>query len=347
MDQLSYSGLVKDLAGEIRLDRYVAEHLRLLSRSQIKNRILEVRVNGKPVKISRLLRAGDALALSWLPQAPVYLEPEHIPLNILYEDRRCVVINKVQGMVVHPGAGNHSGTLANALLWRKFFCRDAAGSREAAASAAGGMAAEAGLRSGIVHRLDKDTSGVLIAAYDDAALAMLSAQFKARTVKKRYTALVQGRFREERGKIRTRLIRDPRDRRRFTILPERAARAGSALVPVPLAGSVPVKAPGKKLRGKLAITYYRVLQSWGNYSLVSLMPKTGRTHQLRVHLKYLGHPSLGDPLYGSGDRSFSGVPLLLHARSLKIVLPEDSEASCFTAPLPGVFKNTLGTLMRR
>ncbi|MDR2314691.1 MAG: RluA family pseudouridine synthase [Spirochaetaceae bacterium] len=346
MEPLRYSGLVEDLPGEIRLDRYVAERLRLLSRSQIKSRILEARVNGKPVKVSRLLRAGDALTLSWLPQAPVHLEPEHIPLKILYEDRRCVVINKDQGMVVHPGAGNHSGTLANALLWRKLFCRaGAAGAREVPAAAAA-----AGLRSGIVHRLDKDTSGVLIAAYDDEALAMLSAQFKARTVKKRYRALVQGSFREEGGRIYTRLIRDPRDRRRFRVLPVEASSPSSvpsASAGSVLAGAAPAGFPGKKLRGKLALSYYRVLHSWGDYSLVSLAPRTGRTHQLRVHLKYLGHPILGDPLYGSRDRSFPGVPLLLHARRLGIVLPGASGMSCFTAPLPGVFKNTLGTLMRR
>ncbi|MDR2210629.1 MAG: RluA family pseudouridine synthase [Spirochaetaceae bacterium] len=328
MENLHYSGVVEILDGTIRLDRYAAEHLRILSRSQIKNRLLDARVNGRAVKISRLLRSGDTLELSWLPQAPVCLEPENIPLKILYEDRRCVVINKEQGMVVHPGAGNPSGTLANALLWRKLL------------HSGGTKAVEAGVRSGIVHRLDKDTSGVIIAAYDDEALAMLSAQFKARRVKKRYAALVQGRLREERGRICTRLVRDPRDRRRFTAL------AGSSPVErAHAAADAPPAGREKKLPGKGALTYYRVLKSWGDYSLVLLMPRTGRTHQLRVHLKYLGHPILGDPIYGRKDRSFPGVPLLLHARSLTILLPESSGPSCFKAPLPEYFTRTMGTLM--
>jgi 23S rRNA pseudouridine1911/1915/1917 synthase len=319
----SYSGIVEGLSGEIRLDRYAAEYLRLLSRSQIKSRFLEARVNGKGVKLSAPVKAGDTLELSWLPQAPVYLEAEKIDLEILHEDRRCVVINKAQGMVVHPGAGNPSGTLANALLWRR-------------TALYGGALDQPGLRNGIVHRLDKDTSGVIIAAYDDDALKILSAQFKARTVKKRYAALVQGRPRLNRGKIHTRLVRDPRNRKRFTTLPAEPANAPPAAYSG--AGTAPSPA------GKSALTCYRVLKSWGDYSLLVLLPRTGRTHQIRVHLKHLGHPVLGDPIYGVRDPSFPGASLMLHAYSLDIVLPGEEKLSRFTAPLPERFKRIIRTL---
>jgi 23S rRNA pseudouridine1911/1915/1917 synthase len=307
MELCSYSGMV-ELDGEIRLDRYASEHLKLLSRSQIKSRAVEAKVNGKRVKISRPVKAGDNLELSWLPAAPVRLEAENIPLDIIYEDDRSVVINKAQGMVVHPGAGNPSGTLANALLWRK-------NRRE--------MAETAGLRYGIVHRLDKDTSGVIIAAYDDESLAMLSAQFKARTVKKHYLAMVPGCPQNTTGIVYTRLVRDFRNRKCFAV------------------------ADIETGRGKPALTHYRVLKSWGDYSFLLLRPRSGRTHQLRVHLKCLGHPILGDPLYGRRDRIFPQASLMLHAHSLAITLPGGEGPSLFKAPLPERFKAIISTLDRR
>ncbi|MDR0599821.1 MAG: RluA family pseudouridine synthase [Treponema sp.] len=323
MERRVYSGMVGEIPGEIRLDRYAAENLGLLSRSQIRGRLLEAKVNGKPVKRSRLLKTGDALEFSWLPPREENLEPEEIPLDILYEDDRTVVINKAAGMVVHPGAGNPSGTLANALLWRRPR-RPGAGLETG--SAAGNRVVS--LRTGIVHRLDKDTSGVIAAAYDDEALAFLAAQFKARKVEKRYLALVQGTPREQTGSINVPLVRDPANRKRF--VPGKSAGAGK---PAP---------------GKPAFTGYRVIRAWGDYSLILCRPRTGRTHQIRVHLRHLGHPILGDPLYGRRDGLFPGASLMLHSYSLALILPAfPGGISRFRAPPPERFKTLMAALERR
>jgi 23S rRNA pseudouridine1911/1915/1917 synthase len=300
-----YSRTVEGGIGEgLRLDRYVAEELKLLTRSQLKTKLLGARINGKPVKLSRAVKPGDLLELSWAEPEPLDLIPEDIPLRILYEDHRVVVINKAQGMVVHPGAGNRTGTLANALLFRR---RGYAGSNTVGT-------VPGNFRPGIVHRLDKDTSGVIIAAYDDSALAFLADQFKARTVKKTYAAIVQGTPKELRGIIEAPIVRDSRDRKRFTV------SAG---------------------RGKSALTRYRVIRSWGGYSLLLLRPRTGRTHQLRVHLRHLGHPILGDPVYGAADKRFPLGTLMLHAWALSITLPGQEAPSTFKAPLPERFREII------
>jgi 23S rRNA pseudouridine1911/1915/1917 synthase len=306
----------------LRLDRYTAECLGLLSRSQIKSRGLKGAVNGKEARLSRILKAGDRLELSWAEAEPLTLIPEDLPLDVLYEDDRVVVINKAQGMVVHPGAGNHRGTLANALLYRRL-CRGGLPVQQGIfADPAGeglkpGMGG-AGLRPGIVHRLDKDTSGVIIAAWDDEALAFLSDQFRNRRVKKNYLALVPGKLKEPQGRIETLISRDRRDRKKFTV-------SG---------------------RGRIAVTRYRVLRSWKSHSLLLLRPKTGRTHQLRVHLRHLGRPISGDPLYGGPDPLFPDWGLMLHARSLSIILPGCDEAQSFQAPLPERFRLCIAKLNR-
>jgi 23S rRNA pseudouridine1911/1915/1917 synthase len=287
----------------------VAEYTGLLTRSQIKSRELSARLNGRGVKISRPVKGGDILELSWLDAPSTDLVPEDIPLDILYEDERVVVVNKAQGMVVHPGAGNSGGTLANALLFRR---RQRGLSRPGEESPR-----EEGFRPGIVHRLDKDTSGVIIAAYDDGALTFLAEQFKNRRVKKRYAALVRGTPRDRAGAVETLLCRDSRDRKKFAVSRE---------------------------RGKAALTRYRVVRSWGAYSLLLIAPKTGRTHQIRVHMRYLGHPLLGDPLYGSPDPRFPGATLMLHAKSLTLVLPGRGEAETFRTPLPPRFTEILKSL---
>jgi 23S rRNA pseudouridine1911/1915/1917 synthase len=288
-----------------RLDRYAAEYLKLLSRSQTKARSLKALVNGKAVKISRILKAGDHLELSWEDAAPLDLVPEDIPLDVLYEDNRVIVVNKVQGMVVHPGAGNFTGTLANALLYRRL-------GRQDGLDSPGG--APAGLRPGIVHRLDKDTSGLIIAAWDNEALAFLANQFKNRTVKKTYAAIVKGCPKEKSGRIARPITRNPRERKLFT-------------------------AAGKG--GRPSLTLYKLVKTWGSHSLLLVRPKTGRTHQIRVHLKWLGHPVLGDPLYGSPDSRFPGATLMLHAKRLSIVLPGQSEPSVFRTALPRRFLEIL------
>jgi 23S rRNA pseudouridine1911/1915/1917 synthase len=283
-----------NLGSNLRLDRYVSENLRLLSRSQIKARGLSAKINGKPVKLSRVVKPGDVIEMCWDEEAPIYFVPEDILLDIVYEDERCVVINKAQGMVVHPGPGNRQGTLANALYFRRLKKN---------------KDRPEGIRTGIVHRLDKDTSGLIIAAYDDEAHAFLAGQFKDRKVIKKYAAIIHGTPKEKEGRIETFISRDPKDRKRFTV----------------------------SNAGKTAVTFYKVIKSLQNYSLVMLRPKTGRTHQLRVHLKHLGHPILGDPIYGHADKNFPNAALMLHSKTLAIVLPGETERRVFTSVLPERF----------
>jgi 23S rRNA pseudouridine1911/1915/1917 synthase len=300
-----FSGLVDDPGG-LRLDRYVSESLGLLSRSQVRARSLSALVNGKPVKRSRILKAGERLELSWDEEPETDILPQDLPLKVLYEDPRVIVVDKAQGMVVHPGAGNPSGTLVNALLYRRM-------ARQAAGSPGPGLSG--GVRPGIVHRLDKDTSGVMICAWDDESLAFLSGQFKARKARKRYAAILRGVPKERSGRIETPLCRDSRDRKRFAV--------------------------GE--RGKEALTYYRLIRRWGAHSLALLCPRTGRTHQLRVQMAYLGHPIVGDPIYGSRDPLFPAATLMLHARSLEIDLP-GGQRRIFKSPLPERFWPLIRTL---
>jgi 23S rRNA pseudouridine1911/1915/1917 synthase len=311
----------KDLFPELRLDRYISEQLGLLSRSQIKIRSMEAQLNGKAVKLSRIVKPGDSLDLSWADPKPADLIPEDLPLKVIYEDSRVIVVDKAQGMVVHPGAGNSGGTLANALLYRRLqrgtlIQADAGsggsfrrGSSITVKNSVGDIDGK-WFRPGIVHRLDKDTSGVMIAAWDEEALVFLSDQFKRRRVLKTYVAIVQGIPKEASGCIETLISRDSRNRKRFIVSSD---------------------------RGKSAITRYRVIRSWKDHSLVLLCPRTGRTHQLRVHLQYLGHPITGDPIYGFSDPDFPEASLMLHAKSLSITLPGKKSPATFKSPLPDRF----------
>jgi 23S rRNA pseudouridine1911/1915/1917 synthase len=298
--------------GAPRADVYVAEVSGLLSRSQIKARAAVLRVNGVEVKPSRPLKEGDELEVLWKEEPSDPALAEDIPLSILYEDDRVIVVDKAQGMVTHPGAGNKRGTLANALLF--LFQRAASVSRTEPARAPAS-------RGGIVHRLDKDTSGVIVAAKDLEAQVFLSEQFKERLARKEYLAVVRGKALPASGRIADRLGRDKRDRKRFTSVAE---------------------------GGRVAVTEYRVLSYWADaanggarYALVSLRPRTGRTHQLRVHMAGLGAPILGDPIYGRKDAIFPGATLMLHAYRLRIRLPGKAENSLFKAPIPERFKETL------
>ena len=287
----------------VRLDVFIADHMRLFSRSQVRGRVVEAAVNGRPVRLSHRLKPGDAVRVTWTDPPPLEIAAEDIPLSILHEDAGALVIDKPAGMVVHPGSGNHSGTLVNALL-----------------AHCDGLAAEfsgARTRPGIVHRLDKDTSGVIIVAKSLRAHEELAAQFRARTVRKRYIAIVTGSLPAPSGRIETRLGRDPRHRKRFTCVPT---------------------------GGRVAVTFYRVLKQYPGYALVSLRPRTGRTHQLRVHMRHLRAPILGDPLYGRADPRFPDAGLMLHARSLEIVLPGEPGPRTFTAPLPKRFRSVLKEL---
>lgn len=312
-----------------RADAFIASAASgILSRSQLKARKAAVRVNGAAAKLSRPLAPGDRVEVEWLEEASPGIVPQDMPLSVLYEDERVIVVDKAQGMVTHPGAGNRGGTLANALLGRLVAGRSAADGPAAVAD--GPESWNQGFRGGVVHRLDKDTSGVIIAAKDPRSQAFLAAQFKDRLTRKEYVAVTRGIPQPMEGRIADRLGRDRRDRKRFA-----RVEAG----------------------GKAAVTDYRVLAAWSaaaegrpagarrdGYAFVALRPRTGRTHQLRVHMAGLGCPILGDPIYGKRDARFPEATLMLHARRLKIVLPGELEPRIFVAPLPERFRILLGRL---
>jgi 23S rRNA pseudouridine1911/1915/1917 synthase len=304
----------------LRLDLFVSERLGLFSRSQAKARITEARVNGRSVRLSHKLKPGDLVSVEYTDAPPIDLLPEEIPLNILFENEDVIVIDKPQGMVVHPGSGNPGGTLLNALLFHCKGLGKAFGKEEP--------------RPGIVHRLDKETSGVLIAAKNPRAHELLSAQFKSRRARKRYLALVQGRPRELRGNVETRIARDPTNRKRFAISKDLGRIATTGYLVLRLY-SIPADARSKT--GAPA----RI------YGFVSLYPRTGRTHQLRVHMKHLSAPILGDALYGRIDPLFAGISLMLHAHKLSIILPGETSPREFTAPLPERFRRALRELHSR
>ena len=319
----NWSGIV-GLGGASRVDLYIAETAGILTRSQIKARGAVIRVNGAAAKPSRPLKEGDSLEVVWTDEAPISMEAEDIPVSIVYEDERVLVIDKAQGMVTHPGAGNRRGTLANAVL---HIVRMGRALRPEPA------------RAGIVHRLDKDTSGLIIVAKDLEAQVFLAEQFKGRLARKEYLGILRGLPVPASGRIADRLGRDRRDRKRFASVEE---------------------------GGKAAVTDYRVLASWSAagsgsagsgsagsgsvkpeiYSFVSLRPKTGRTHQLRVHMAGLGTPILGDPIYGRKDGRFPEATLMLHAYRLRIALPGAKDPSLFRAPVPPRFKEMLLALTR-
>jgi 23S rRNA pseudouridine1911/1915/1917 synthase len=287
--------------GGSRIDAYIAEVLGLFTRSQVKRRVIEVRLNGRPTRLAKRMHAGDLLEILYSDPPAPSVEAEPIPIEILFEDENVVVVNKPQGMVVHPGAGHWSGTLVNALLYH---------SQSMAERFPPGA-----LRAGIVHRLDKDTSGVIITARNPQSLEYLAGQFRARHVGKQYLALVRGVPPRTEGVVENRIARDPGNRKRFACLEEKASTARGA-------------------RGKLAVTRYRVLESLGDFTLVSLRPRTGRTHQLRVHMAYLGCPIVGDTLY---SRKPGPCTLMLHAYRLRLVVPPGGAPCTFRAPVPERF----------
>lgn len=296
----------------VRLDKYSADACGV-ARSRLKSGLISVTVDGKPAKLSRPVRAGSSVSLLWADPAPQGIAAEDIPLDILFENDDVTVINKKSGMVVHPAAGNWSGTLANALLFH--WEREGSGpSPDADASS------DWAARPGIVHRLDKDTSGVMIAARNPQAAQFLQGEFKARRVKKIYAAILEGSPGEKSGVIENVIFRDPKSRLRFACAP--SCRGGA---------------------GKRAKTAYRVLAERGGYSLALFRIYTGRTHQIRVHSRHLGCPVLGDPLYG---RKGSRAPMMLHSLSLAIRLPGEDEPSTFRAPLPQHFKEAIRALKR-
>jgi 23S rRNA pseudouridine1911/1915/1917 synthase len=291
----------------IRIDRYLSEVLRLFTRSQIKSRLVQVLLNGKQVKTSKRIKTGDELEVCFEDSPPQDIIGEDIALRILFEDENVTVIDKPQGMVVHPAKGNYTGTLVNALL-----------SRYEGLSREFGQEA---FRPGIVHRLDKDTSGVMIVAKNHTAHAFLAEQFKGKRVSKLYLAILKGEVQQPSGRIESGIARDPHNRKRFTSFAE---------------------------GGKPSCTLYRVLKVFPGYSFVAFVPKTGRTHQIRVHALSMGYPVLGDPIYSRRDKFFGELSLMLHAFRLSLrISSHESEPTTFRAPLPLRFKRVLRFLSGR
>jgi 23S rRNA pseudouridine1911/1915/1917 synthase len=283
-----------------RLDRFVSENCPGISRTHAHKLITEglITVNGQSAKASHRLNTGDAVAVIIPPEPPATMAPEDIPLDIIYEDADLLVVNKPAGMTVHPAPGHPGHTLANAVLAHFPELKDEDNT----------------LRPGIVHRLDKDTSGLIVVAKSRAAQANLADQFKARTVKKSYLVLVRGRLMPETGTIEAAIGRDPRNRQRMAVV----------------------------TRGREARTTYRVIKYTGKYSLLEIKPETGRTHQIRVHLAAIGYPVVGDATYGVKNPHLARQ--FLHASKLGFDLPSTGERVEFEAGLPGDLERALGEI---
>lgn len=317
--------IVTDSHRGARLDRLVVERCPNLSRARVQELIEEhlVLVNGAPAKAALKLRGGERIYVEAQERPPLSAEPEQIPLQILYEDDDVLAVNKPAGMSVHAGAGNSQGTLVNALLGR------------GQSLSSGGGSVSDGLRPGIVHRLDKDTSGVMAIAKNDFAHARLSESFRTRTVKKTYLALAEGRFDKESGKIELAIGRDPVRRTRMKALAASAKTATRALA-------------GK---GRSAITEWRKLAEIGPATLLEVQLHTGRTHQIRVHLSALKHPLVGDTLYGAAthlETRNSSMPALgrqfLHSAKLGFPHPRTGKWVEVRAPLPSDLRDYVDRL---
>ena len=289
----------EDLCG-LRIDKYISDYRKIMSRSQLKQRNAVFFADGKEVKYSHRISLNEIIKIDYSDSVDMDIIPEKINLEILYEDENVIVINKEQGMVVHPADGNYSGTLVNGLL---FYLKNHKINFESEP-----------VRPGIVHRLDKETSGVIIAAKNVETHEFLSKQFRNRTTEKKYIAIVKGIINEKRGRIETDIARDSINRKKFT-----ACKSG----------------------GKHAVTDYSVLKEFDNYSVCIIKIKTGRTHQIRVHMSHIGHPVLGDPVYSRKDSKYPDASLMLHAFMLELEIPGKGRME-FTAPLPERIINLAG-----
>lgn len=303
-----------DFGKSLRLDQYMASIPNGMNRSKLKSGVTEILVNGKKQKISYKIKPGDQIDIQWEDNIPTDIEPENIPLNIIFENDDVCVVNKEQGMVTHPACGNWTGTLVNALLYHW--------GREKISDIKEGVPSEilARRRPGIVHRLDKDTSGIIITAKNRDSEEWLQAQFRGhKNMVKEYIAICFGRPQHQHGVIETQIIRDPKNRRRF-------------------------KAVTDSSEGKFAKTYYSCVACYGEYSLMKVRIATGRTHQIRVHMKYINCPILGDEIYFKADKNFPSATLMLHARMLKICLPNCDRQTEFKTKTPERFLTVMKKL---
>lgn len=275
-----------------RADVFLAAKLGV-SRSNMQKLLEDGRVKRgeKIIKANYKVRAGEMFVVDIPEPEPIEAVPENIPLDIIYEDDDVVVLNKARGMVVHPAPGNYTGTLVNALLYH---CSNLSGINSA-------------IRPGIVHRLDKDTSGIMIVAKNDAAHISLSQQIQSKTAVRTYLAVVRGNIKTDSGTIETQIARDKNDRKKMAVVKE---------------------------GGRDAITDYEVLERFGKYTLVRCKLRTGRTHQIRVHMEYLGYPLVGDPKYSPMKTPFAIKGQALHSHTLEFTHPRTGERIKFEAPLP-------------
>lgn len=288
-----------------RLDLFLVRQLPDLSRSYAQRLIADgqVTVDGTARKANYKLRGGEEIVCTMPPAEEIEICAEDIPLDILYEDADIIVVNKARGMVVHPAAGIYTGTLVNALLWH---CHDLSGINGA-------------LRPGIVHRLDKDTSGVMVAAKNDMAHHYLARQIRDKDARREYRAIVHGNIVPRAGVVTGAIGRHPTDRKKMAIVRE---------------------------NGKPATTHFEVLERFGDYTYVSCRLETGRTHQIRVHMTSIGHPLVGDPKYTAKKNPFAIVGQALHSLSLSLTHPRTGKEMAFTAPLPQDMEEILHTLRR-
>ncbi|WP_160678652.1 RluA family pseudouridine synthase [Clostridium sp. C8-1-8] len=286
----------------IRIDKFLSEKIVDRSRSHIQNLIDNdaVLVNGKNIKSNYKLRENDVVTVNMPEPEELKVEPENIEIDIVYEDEDIIVVNKKQGMVVHPAPGNYNGTLVNALLYH---CKDLSGINGV-------------IRPGIVHRIDKDTSGIIVVAKNDLAHSKLTEQFKVHSIKREYYALTEGVFKSDSGVVDQPLARHPQDRIKMAIVKD----------------------------GRRAVTHYEVLERYKSNTLVKCSLETGRTHQIRVHMAYLGHPLVGDPVYGYKKQKFKLEGQMLHAKTLGFVHPTKNEYVEFNSDLPDYFLEVLSKL---
>lgn len=294
--------LIKEITEDVNESNETSEEI--ISRSYLQKLIKDdrVAVNGRPVKSNYRLHENDEIILNIPKARPLDIEAENIPLDILYEDNQVIVVNKPKGMVVHPAAGHMSHTLVNALL---FHC-------DGQLSGINGI-----LRPGIVHRIDKDTTGSIIACKTDIAHNFIAEQLKEHSITRKYRAIVAGHFKEKEGTIEGPIGRHPADRKKMAV---------------------------NLKNGKPAITHYRVLEELKGYSYVECVLETGRTHQIRVHMSHIGHPLLGDTIYGSSRQPYSLEGQTLHAMILGFIHPVTKEYIETEAPLPKYFEELLKKL---
>ena len=302
MENLEFIALETD--ENIRIDSFLNNKLLDISRSRIQKLIEEekILINKKTVNKNYKLKKDDIIEIFLEPTKEIDIKAENIPLDIVFEDNDIILINKPQNMVVHPAAGNYEGTIVNAIMYH---CKDNL-------SSINGI-----LRPGIVHRIDKNTSGIIVIAKNDNAHQKLSNQLAEHSMKREYYAIVKGNLKEDTGTINAPIGRHPIDRKKMAVVNKNS---------------------------KNAITHYKVLERLKNYTLVKLNLETGRTHQIRVHMAYIGHPLLGDDVYGTKKQPFKLLGQVLHAKTLGFIHPTKNEYIEFETPLPEYFSSTIKKL---